>query len=110
MMSIDEYIEKMKIIDENISEYLSKESNEEENFEKLCQNIEKQNIRSNRYHLKEFLHLLNNISNYHHRYPHFLSKIEKILTIFKDEMTKYYSNWQLFTIFKIKQTSSFISH
>ena len=90
-MNIDKYIEEMKRIQEGIINYLDYETNIEERY---------QNILENRYKLKSLLYLLLKISNNHYRDHDFFSKIERLFIFFKDEMKQYFSNSELFHIFK----------
>ena len=52
------------------------------------------------YKIKLVLYILSNIANNHHCGPHFFSKIEKILNLIKEDMANYFSNLELFKIFR----------
>ena len=100
-MEIQEFLEKKKQIQKVFLEFINNEDDYEENYQNLMMMIIKnQNIRENKYELKEFLHLLLKISNNHYRNKDFFSKYEQILTQFKDDMIKNFSNLELFDIFK----------
>ena len=95
-MNIQYYIENMIKIQENFLIYLEKEDNIEENFQKLINLLESQNIRSNEHFLKAFLYLLVKISHNHHRHINFFAKIEKIIQVFKDAITNFFTNYHHF--------------
>ena len=46
------------------------------------------------------MHLISKIENNYHRFPYFFSKIERILLFFKESVKKYFSNSEIFNIFK----------
>ena len=50
--------------------------------------------------IKSLMHLILHISNDHHREEGFFDKIEQILKLFKEDLLKYFSNSELFNIFK----------
>ena len=58
------------------------------------------NIRENQYELKTFLHFLVTISNHHYRNSEFFNKINQILQNIQDIIKKYFSNFEIFQIFK----------
>ena len=99
-MSIESWIDKMKNVQRVFLEYLRDESNLEENFENLIQIIKDQQIAEERYDFKEFLHLIDKIMNNHKRVNNFLNKIERILQHIKSKITEYFSNDEIFEIFK----------
>ena len=46
------------------------------------------------------LHLISKIGNNYHSFANFFSKIERILLFFKEDIPKYFSNSEIFNIFK----------
>ena len=62
--------------------------------------IDDKKIRDSHYDLKTFLHLLLKIANNHYRSPTFFNKIEKILLLFQEDIKKFFSNFDVFNIFK----------
>ena len=90
----------MSIFEEKLLNFLDGKDHEEENHENIVQILKDENILTNPYDLKIILYLIDRISNDHHRYPNFLNKIFQILKMIKNEIQKYYSNDQLFKIFK----------
>ena len=49
--------------------------------------------------LREILYLISQISAYHHRTPNFFTKIEKIFLLLKDDITKTFTNKEIYDIF-----------
>ncbi|KAK8853002.1 hypothetical protein M9Y10_018000 [Tritrichomonas musculus] len=94
------YLDEMKKIQENILEFLESESNTENIFKNLKQIFNEIKIYDDQHKLKSLLHLLTKIAENHRRNPNFFNKIEQILSIFKEQIKKYFSNWEIFTIFK----------
>ena len=99
-MSSQEYLDTMKDIQENILNFLEEKENSEENFIILENKFEGNKIKDHSYELLSLLHLISKIGNNHHRFPNFFSKIERILLIFKEDIKKYFSNSEIFNIFK----------
>lgn len=93
-------LDELKMMQEKILAFINEEANAEENFQNLNSFINEHKFNDCRYKLKMSLHLIIKIANNHHRSSDFISKIEKILLIFKDKMKEYYSNNDIFNIFK----------
>lgn len=85
---------------EYLLRYIEEEENNEENFENLTNLFKEQNIYSNRLDQKTLLHILNRISKHHHRTTDFFVKIERVFLIFKEKIQKYFTNSEMFTLFK----------
>ncbi|KAK8876257.1 hypothetical protein M9Y10_006452 [Tritrichomonas musculus] len=90
----------MNDIQEKILNFLEEESNSEENLLILEDKFNNSKISDNKHDLLSLLHLIPKILNKHHRLPNFFSLIEKILLIFKEDIKKYFSNSEIFNIFK----------
>ncbi|KAK8853809.1 hypothetical protein M9Y10_016352 [Tritrichomonas musculus] len=99
-MNSQEYLDMMKDIQENILNLLEAESKTEENFHILKDKFNNTKISDSQYGLLSLLHLISKIMNNHHRFPNFFSKIERILQFFKEDIKKYFSNSEIFNIFK----------
>ena len=95
-----EYTELMQKTQEYILEYIDNENNQEEIYQNLDVFFEKNNFSSNRQYIKTLLYLLVKISNEHFRHPNFFEKIEKIIRKFEKFITKYFTNKEIFNIFK----------
>lgn len=99
-MEIQSYLEKMKTIQNSLLTFLEKEENVQDNYLIFDQLLDHQNIRDNQHELKSVLYILSKISENHHRSPSFFKKIDHILHIFKNEIKKYFSDYEIFNIFK----------
>lgn len=97
-MSTQDFLEGMNEIQTFLLQFLDDQDNTEENFKIFKSILEKQNIKNKQHELRLFLRLLLKISNNHHRTAHFFDKIDRILDLFKDNLSKY-SNSELFSIF-----------
>ena len=108
-MSIQEYIEKKKELQEELITFLDNQNNEEENFTNLMNLIQDQQLQTDKHEMKIFLHIINQISNHHHRYFHFIEKIEKIIKTFQEKIQKEFTKYELFQIFKLNKRFFYIS-
>lgn len=97
--SIDKFLEKFKIIQEKILDFLEEEENIEENFYNLKQLLEDTKIRECQHEIRQFLHFLIKVANNHHHASDFFKKIDLILQLFKDNINKY-KNDEIFHLFK----------
>ena len=98
-MNIQEYLKEMKNIQNHLLIFLD-EDNDKENYEKLIDKLNEIQIHDDQHKLKALFHLITKISNNHHRLPNFFNKIDQILQIFLDDIKNYYSNTEIFHIFK----------
>ncbi|KAK8849272.1 hypothetical protein M9Y10_018640 [Tritrichomonas musculus] len=99
-MDIQEYIEKLRNIQQSILTFIENEDNNEENYENFNNNLEEQNIKNDQEDLKIFLHMIAKISNNHHRSINFFMKIEKILDTLKTDIQSNFTNSEIFEIFR----------
>lgn len=99
-MDSNKYLEEMKKVQESILYYLDEDNNIEEKYQTLETLFNDIQIHSIKFKISSLMHLLLQISSNHHREENFFSKIEEILLIFKNNLTKHYSNSELFNIFK----------
>ncbi|KAK8876093.1 hypothetical protein M9Y10_006279 [Tritrichomonas musculus] len=99
-MSIEEFKEKMKRIQNVLLEFLEDESNTEENYENFVKTMADYQINEDKQKVKSILQLINAIGNNHQRCHNFHNKIEKILEQFKSDIQKYFSNLEIFELFK----------
>lgn len=95
-----DHLKKMKIIQENLLEYIDCEDNLNENLEIFKQFLHDQKIKDDCYELKEFFHLIVKIANNHHRTANFYTKIDSILLYLKNEINQYYTNFEIFNTFR----------
>ena len=99
-MGFQEYLNMMRTIQEIILNFLEDEAKSEENLLILRNKLINLKISDSKYDLLSLLHLISKIGNNYHRFPIFFNKIEKILQLFKEDIKKYFSNSEIFTIFK----------
>ncbi|KAK8841342.1 hypothetical protein M9Y10_026956 [Tritrichomonas musculus] len=99
-MSFQDVISKMKRIQVLLLEYLEDESDHKERYEDFQKIIIDQKIIEDRYLFKSLLLLINNIGNHHQRVGNFISKIERILGFFKDNIKNNFSNSEIFKLFE----------
>ena len=94
------HFEEMSNIQEIFLQYLDKEENDD-NFLTISgyHFFDNLNSEEKRYKLKEIIHLIFYISNNHHRTPSFISKIEKILLFFKEDIKQTFTNDEIFKCF-----------
>ena len=97
---IQEHFYLMTNIQKSLLNFLEDNANTEENFENFKTILDNSRICNDKHDLRLLLRLINNIANNHHCGPHFHNKIEKILRIFIDTFKSYYSNTEIFNIFK----------
>ncbi|KAK8864101.1 hypothetical protein M9Y10_011797 [Tritrichomonas musculus] len=99
-MSSQEYLNKMKVIQESILNFLEEGAKSEENLIIFKDNYNNLKISDSKYDILTLLHLISEIGNNCHRFPNFFDKIEKILQFFKEDIKKYFPNSKIFNIFK----------
>lgn len=94
------FINKMKSIHSNLLCFLDSNDNIEENFEVLTDTLKDQKIGNSKQETKFVLMLLLRIVNNHHRCLDFYDKIKVILQHFQKEIINFFSNSEIFDIFK----------
>lgn len=99
-MNIKEYIGKSLLIQEKLLYYIDSEDNVEENYQTLKLLISEHQIEKNNHELKLLLELINIITNNHKRTAFLFDKIAKLFTDFNKEIKKFFSNKDIFDIFK----------
>lgn len=99
LTEIKEYSSKMSQVQKNLIKYLDEEVNDDANYQNLIQSLTDQKIIKDNHKMREFLHLIAELSIYHHRSSNFFNKIEKIIKNNRDNISKSISNEELFNIF-----------
>ena len=99
-MDISQYLDEMRDIQTYLLNFIEKEKETEENYHYVQQFLNNQKNRNNTHELKITLYLLSKICNNHYRRPNFFPKIEKILLLLQDKIKEYYSNIEIFYIFR----------
>ena len=99
-MDPKEYLTKMGTIQINILDFIDEVDNPEDFFQNILLLFDTQQIKNSKLDLKLLFHFLLKISNNHHRFLDFYNKIERILQLFTNEITNFFSNSEIFKIFK----------
>ena len=95
-----EYLKKMKEIQNEILVFLDNEEEEGKNFDDLSKLLNIQPKHHDIHELESILNLISKIANNHHRGPFFFDKIEKLISLVKDEIKQTFSNVEIFNFFK----------
>lgn len=90
----------LEFIEDSNSDLEFSSENDDENFDKLLQTIEEQNIANIGQEFEHFLKLIVCIANHHKRHQNFFVKIEKILLFFKEKIVNFMTNIQIYNIFE----------
>lgn len=96
---LQEYLNKMRNIQNSLLKFIDHEDNVEENYQNLIKLLNDQKVQENIHTLKSFLYLMSNILNNHNRTPNFFSKFEKLINQFESKIKQSFSNFELFQIF-----------
>ncbi|KAK8841639.1 hypothetical protein M9Y10_026579 [Tritrichomonas musculus] len=101
-MNSQNYLDMMKNNQGNILQFLEEEeeANSDEQFQILKDIFNDTKIKDNIFEFLSLLHLISKIADNFHRSPAFICKIERILRFFKEDIKKYFSNSEIFNIFK----------
>ena len=99
-MHSNEYLEEMQKIQQNLLDLLDYENDVEEKYQYLKNIFDDIKIYDDQYKIKSLMYLLLHICKNHHREEGFFNKIEQILKFFIEDLQKYFSNSELFHIFK----------
>ena len=99
-MEIEKFIAQNKKLQENILLFLDNDDNNDDYFSNLINFFGDQNICSDKQELSLIFHLITSISNNHHRQTCFFTKIEQILLHFRNDIFQYFTNYEIFNIFK----------
>ena len=95
------YTDNIKIIQTILLDILDiNKADEGDNLSSLFNYLETNNITENKSELKSFLHLLIQISNNYYRDPDFFTIFETIITKYQKQITKYFTNYEIFNMFK----------
>ena len=104
-MEIKEYFDQMKELHILLLTFIKNSEFENDDLQILINFIKNHNIPNNREKFMNFLQLILQISNNHHRYPLFINKIEKILINFKEDIGRYFTDYDILRFF---QSNKFI--
>lgn len=113
-MSIDDHISRMRLIQQKLLSYLKENKH---NYQQLITKndpkeiytfFDNMNIRTDEQEIIETLHLIMQISNYHHHQNNFCKKIDQILSYFKEDIKAYFTNYGIYNFFKKARESFFV--
>lgn len=100
-MEVQNYISTIKEMHVAFLDYIDcEEGQEEENYENIINNIEKNKIGSDEQEFQLVIRMLAIIIKNHHVSANFYKKIEKIILYFKDILMKYFNQRELFGFFE----------
>ena len=99
-MNPQKYLQEMKDFQDSLHNYLESDVSEEKRLEDIKNLIADQKICDDQHKFKSLLHLLLQISNNHNRKHKLMMKIEEIIRYIKTDINKFFTNSQIFTIFK----------
>ena len=104
-MSIDDHISRMRLIQQKLLSYLKENKH---NYQQLITKndpkeiytfFDNMNIRTDEQEIIETLHLIMQISNYHHQQNNFCNKIDQILSYFKEDIKAHFTNYGIYNFF-----------
>lgn len=98
-VTINDYITKMQKMQDELIKFITTNNHSDEDYENLANFFDEQKIRD-QHEFKAILHLILNLSNNYHRNADFFTNIEQILMIFQNEIQDFFSNDEIFDIFK----------
>lgn len=98
---IQSYCNNLKPIQDYVLTYLndSDTANDQDNLNKIFQEIENQNISKNEILFDEFLRMLSSIASYHLYSNNFYKKIIRLINEYKNVIKNNYTNEEIFSIF-----------
>ena len=99
-MSSETFVDKMKSIQNSLLEFLEDESDTEDKYDNFINLVSKQQLINEEHVFKALLQLIVSIVNNHHRFVNFICKFERFLRGIKQDVQKYFSNSEIFNIFK----------
>ncbi|KAK8839930.1 hypothetical protein M9Y10_031645 [Tritrichomonas musculus] len=95
-MSIEAFVEKQRKIQRILLDYFDDTTE----YQDTVQQLDLYQCSKNTYDFKIVLYLIVNISNNHQRIGSFFSKIDKILQFYKRDILQYFTNSEIFHIFR----------
>lgn len=95
-----QYLSRIKNIHISFLEFLNKENYQANDIQDFLKIFNESKIRLEKNGLKLFIHLLTQISNYHHQNSYFFKKITDIINNIKPEIKKFYSDYEIYQLFK----------
>ena len=99
-MEIQQYFDIKKKLYNSVLSFIDDFNCDDHDFQSLIAFIKSNNIQESREELSHLLRLISNLIDSHHRNPYFFEKIEKIILNIKDAIQQFFSNIEIFDIFK----------
>ncbi|KAK8881421.1 hypothetical protein M9Y10_004157 [Tritrichomonas musculus] len=101
-MEIHEYVDQMKEIYDSLLEIIGNDdiNDIDSAYQNFYYLIDSRQIKNDSEELGELLKLISKISNNHQRNRNFISKIEKILINFSEQIKQSFSNFEIFQFFR----------
>ena len=106
-MDLQQYLAQHQKVQDTLIEFIDEEINTEEKYIILDELFNEYHIRTDQHELIELLQLIAAISCNHSRSNKFFDKIERILKVFQEDIKKFFSNFDVFNIFKKKLAKKF---
>lgn len=96
---IRDYSSKMLQVQRTLLKFIDEENYDNIYYQNLMQTLSDQGVMNDSHKMREFLHLITEISINHHRSTRFFTKIERIIKEIRDDIIKIISNEEIFNIF-----------
>ena len=99
-MDVQNYLNKMNEIRNILLEYIDEEADDQGKFQNLIDIFKTNKIQGNKHLLASTIHLLSSIIDNHYRKIYFFNKIFNIILFFKEELAKYFTNFEIYDFFR----------
>ena len=97
---IQKYINEKKELYTTLMEFLEQEDDSDQSFKNLINLIHQQKLEESREKLEEFLILITNVANNHHREKSLFKKLFQIIQQYESQIKQTYSNFEIYNIFE----------
>lgn len=108
MISIEEYVQQKQKLQNHLFTYIDSEDDSGDEYKNLIKMIDEQHIRQNKKELKEFLLLLNSVSNNYHRTPTFSQRFEQLYKVLSDDIKNHFTNEEIYDLFNDNKLSLYL--
>lgn len=98
--NFDTEFQKLLTFESSLKDFLTQKEDIEEKFQNFIINIQQYKIEKNSNELKKILYMIICYSNEFHRNESFFPKIEKIILYFKNQILEFFTNTEIFNVFK----------
>ncbi|KAK8842656.1 hypothetical protein M9Y10_025516 [Tritrichomonas musculus] len=105
LKDILKYCEEHEAVQKAILNYLDGTNNEQnpdadsQNLANFVSELNKNNILHDEQEIDELLRMISHIGSNYHRFPDFFPKIFNLLNVIKEDISKFYTNEEIFSIF-----------